>query len=154
MLDGLPNSFFGIRLSRSGFPMWPSKVHENFFPWQCPSISINWQYCRAAYDLTITNPKCYSQFKLFQIVLYQAVLIFVCDVIILLAPMPILCQLNMPTRKTVALMAIFGTGLCTPGNIRLSRDADLYPRYNRLYRPRRPLQHVGLSAQRHHGPYL
>jgi hypothetical protein len=24
-------------------------------------------------------------------------------------------------------MAIFGTGLCTPGNIRLSRDADFYP---------------------------
>ncbi|KAJ5889115.1 hypothetical protein N7504_009925 [Penicillium tannophilum] len=66
---------------------------------------------RAAFDMTVTNATCYSQFKLFQIVLYQAVLIFVSDVIILLAPMPILCQLNMPTRKIVALVAIFGTGI-------------------------------------------
>ncbi|PTU24981.1 hypothetical protein P175DRAFT_0498082 [Aspergillus ochraceoroseus IBT 24754] len=66
---------------------------------------------RAAYDLTITNGKCYSQFKLFQIVLYQAVLIFVGDLIILVAPMPILCRLNMPMRKIVALMIIFGSGI-------------------------------------------
>ncbi|KKK16667.1 hypothetical protein AOCH_001585 [Aspergillus ochraceoroseus] len=65
----------------------------------------------AAYDLTITNGKCYSQFKLFQIVLYQAVLIFVGDLIILVAPMPILCRLNMPMRKIVALMIIFGSGI-------------------------------------------
>ncbi|KAJ5779109.1 hypothetical protein N7457_006829 [Penicillium paradoxum] len=66
---------------------------------------------RAAYDLTITNGTCYSQFKIFQITLYQAVLIFVSDVIILVAPMVILCGLNMPTRKIIALMAIFGSGI-------------------------------------------
>ncbi|KAJ5371888.1 hypothetical protein N7517_003894 [Penicillium concentricum] len=48
---------------------------------------------RAAFDLTIKNPTCYSQYKLFQITLYQAVLIF------------------MPTRKVVALVAIFGSGI-------------------------------------------
>ncbi|KAJ5638377.1 hypothetical protein N7490_008256 [Penicillium lividum] len=66
---------------------------------------------RAAYDMTVTNAKCYSEFKLYQIVLYQAVLIFVADVIMLVAPMIILWQLNMPTRKIIALMAIFGTGI-------------------------------------------
>ncbi|KAJ6111846.1 hypothetical protein N7523_007907 [Penicillium sp. IBT 18751x] len=66
---------------------------------------------RAAFDLTITNATCYSQFKLFQIVLYQAVLIFVADIIMLIAPMSILCGLQMPARKIAALMAIFGTGI-------------------------------------------
>ncbi|KAJ5801560.1 uncharacterized protein N7518_003628 [Penicillium psychrosexuale] len=66
---------------------------------------------RGAYDLTVANPKCYSQYKLFQITLYQAVLIFVCDVIILIAPLVILCGLQMPTRKIIALMAIFGSGI-------------------------------------------
>ncbi|KAJ5118780.1 hypothetical protein N7526_010417 [Penicillium atrosanguineum] len=66
---------------------------------------------RAAFDLTIKNATCYSQFKLFQIVLYQAVLIFVADIIMLLAPVPILYGLQMPTRKIAALMAIFGTGI-------------------------------------------
>ncbi|KAJ5395162.1 uncharacterized protein N7487_009465 [Penicillium crustosum] len=68
----------------------------------------------ATYDLSITNPTCYSQFKLFQITLYQAVLIFVCDVIILIAPLVVLCGLQLPTRKVIALMLIFGSGLYTP----------------------------------------
>ncbi|KXG52200.1 uncharacterized protein PGRI_084840 [Penicillium griseofulvum] len=66
---------------------------------------------RAAFDMTVKNPTCYSQYKLFQITLYQAVIIFVCDIIILIAPMVILCRLQMPTRKIVALIAIFGSGI-------------------------------------------
>ncbi|KAJ5971293.1 uncharacterized protein N7479_001211 [Penicillium vulpinum] len=65
----------------------------------------------ASYDLSVKNPTCFTQYKLFQITLYQAVLIFVCDVIILLAPMAILCRLQMPTRKIIALVAIFGSGI-------------------------------------------
>ncbi|CAI7590088.1 unnamed protein product [Penicillium glandicola] len=68
---------------------------------------------RASFDLSITNATCYSQYKLFQITLYQAVLIFVCDVVMLVAPIVILCGLQMPTRKIVALMIIFGSGLYT-----------------------------------------
>ncbi|KAJ5929058.1 hypothetical protein N7454_006906 [Penicillium verhagenii] len=64
-----------------------------------------------AFDTSVTDAKCYSQFKLYQITLYQAVLIFVADVVILIAPMVILSRLNMPTRKILALMAIFGTGI-------------------------------------------
>lgn len=94
--------------------MWPSKVHEKSDLRKCLPKYINQQNYRAAYDLSITNPKCYSQFKLFQITLYQAVIIFVCDVIILIAPLVVLCGLQLPTRKVIALMLIFGSGLYTP----------------------------------------
>ncbi|KAJ5817132.1 hypothetical protein N7447_009365 [Penicillium robsamsonii] len=43
--------------------------------------------------------------------IFVKLLIFVSDVIILLAPMVILCRLQMPTRKVVALVAIFGSGI-------------------------------------------
>ncbi|KAE8151337.1 hypothetical protein BDV25DRAFT_152796 [Aspergillus avenaceus] len=66
---------------------------------------------RAAFDLTIQNPKCMSRFKLFQVTLYQAVLMFTSDIVILIAPLPILYCLKMPRRKVVALMFIFGSGL-------------------------------------------
>lgn len=71
-------------------------------------------YNRAAYDLSITDATCYSQYKLFQITLYQAVMMFLSDIVILVAPMVILCGLQMPRRKIIALMAIFGSGLYTP----------------------------------------
>ena len=107
------------------------------------TTSINQEYNRAAFDLTITTATCYSQFKLFQIVLYQAVLIFVADIIMLLAPMLILCGLQMPARKIAALMAIFGTGLY---NYATCFNTNVQFRHNRLYRPRRPVQHARLSA--------
>lgn len=66
---------------------------------------------RAAFDMSIQNANCYTSFQLYQIVLYQAVLIFVADLIILVAPIPILCGLKMPTRKIIALFAIFGSGI-------------------------------------------
>ncbi|KAL4900270.1 hypothetical protein BDW74DRAFT_188641 [Aspergillus multicolor] len=66
---------------------------------------------RAAYDRSIQDPDGFSQFTLYQITLYQAVLIFVGDLIILIAPLPILCRLRMPTRKIVALLVIFGSGI-------------------------------------------
>ncbi|OJJ03943.1 hypothetical protein ASPVEDRAFT_152368 [Aspergillus versicolor CBS 583.65] len=66
---------------------------------------------RAAFDMSIKNPNCYTRYTLYQITLYQAVLIFVGDLIMLLAPVPVLIQLKMPTRKIVALLAIFGSGI-------------------------------------------
>ncbi|KAL4746957.1 hypothetical protein BDW72DRAFT_206910 [Aspergillus terricola var. indicus] len=53
---------------------------------------------RAAYDRSIQNPDCFSQFTLYQVTLYQAVLIFVSDLIILVASLPVLCGLRMQTR--------------------------------------------------------
>ncbi|KAI9923865.1 hypothetical protein MW887_008170 [Aspergillus wentii] len=67
---------------------------------------------RGAYDLAIAaTAKCLTTFQLYQVTLYQAVLIFVTDIIILLIPMPVLCGLQMPTRKIVALMFVFSTGI-------------------------------------------
>ncbi|KAL4965726.1 uncharacterized protein BDV14DRAFT_199500 [Aspergillus stella-maris] len=66
---------------------------------------------RAAYDQSIQTADCYSTYTLYQIVLYQAVLIFVGDFVMLLAPVPILMRLKMPTKKIVGLLAIFGSGI-------------------------------------------
>ncbi|KAL4953548.1 hypothetical protein BDW69DRAFT_200097 [Aspergillus filifer] len=66
---------------------------------------------RAAYDQSIQTADCYSTYTLYQIVLYQAVLIFVGDFVMLLAPIPILMGLKMPTKKIVGLLAIFGSGV-------------------------------------------
>ncbi|KAL4940543.1 hypothetical protein BDV06DRAFT_223986 [Aspergillus oleicola] len=66
---------------------------------------------RAAYDMSIRNANCYSHFVLYRITLYQAVLIFIGDFVMLLAPIPILMGLNMPTRKIIGLLAIFGSGI-------------------------------------------
>ncbi|OQD96238.1 hypothetical protein PENVUL_c093G05183 [Penicillium vulpinum] len=91
--DCLSSPILGIRFFRFSLSMQPSEDGS------------------ASYDLSVKNPTCFTQYKLFQITLYQAVLIFVCDVIILLAPMAILCRLQMPTRKIIALVAIFGSGI-------------------------------------------
>jgi hypothetical protein len=61
--------------------------------------------------MSTKNPNCYTRYTLYQITLYQAVLIFVGDLIMLLAPVPVLIKLKMPTRKIVALLAIFGSGI-------------------------------------------
>ncbi|KAL4742468.1 hypothetical protein BDV11DRAFT_202573 [Aspergillus similis] len=66
---------------------------------------------RAAFDRSITTATCYTEFQLYQIVLYQAVLIFVADIIVLIAPLPILCGLKLPTSKIIGLLAIFGSGI-------------------------------------------
>ncbi|BCS23670.1 uncharacterized protein APUU_40114S [Aspergillus puulaauensis] len=66
---------------------------------------------RAAFDTSIKNPNCYNRYTLYKITLYQAVLIFMGDLVMLVAPVPILMGLKMPTRKIVALLAIFGSGI-------------------------------------------
>lgn len=66
---------------------------------------------RAAFDQTITNATCFSKFRLFQITLYQAVLMFAVDLAILILPMPVLISLKMPVRKTLAICLIVSTGI-------------------------------------------
>lgn len=66
---------------------------------------------RAVYTLALqTTAKCYSQFRLYQITLYQAVLMFVTDVVILVLPLPVLWNLNMPLRRRVAISMIILSG--------------------------------------------
>lgn len=43
--------------------------------------------------------------------MYQAVMLFTCDVIIFVLPFPALIQLHMGSAKKTALLLVFGSGL-------------------------------------------
>lgn len=53
---------------------------------------------------------CYSSDVAYGIFMYQAVLLFVCDIIIFLLPFPALINLNMGSAKKTALLLVFGSG--------------------------------------------
>lgn len=54
---------------------------------------------------------CFSTDITYAIFMYQAVLLFACDIIIFLLPFPALIKLNMGSRKKTALLLVFGSGL-------------------------------------------
>lgn len=53
---------------------------------------------------------CYSSDVAYGIFMYQAVLLFACDIIIFLLPFPALIKLNMGSAKKTALLLVFGSG--------------------------------------------
>ncbi|KAL2278749.1 hypothetical protein FJTKL_14200 [Diaporthe vaccinii] len=53
---------------------------------------------------------CYSSDVLYSIFMYQAVLLFACDIIIFLLPFPALIKLHMGSAKKTALLLVFGSG--------------------------------------------
>lgn len=58
------------------------------------------------------RPKhCFSTDITYAIFMYQAVVLFVCDMIIFLLPFPALVKLNMRPDKKAALLLVFGSGL-------------------------------------------
>lgn len=54
---------------------------------------------------------CFSSDVAYGIFMYQAVLLFACDIIIFLLPFPALIQLHMGSAKKTALLLVFGSGL-------------------------------------------
>lgn len=54
---------------------------------------------------------CFSSDVAYGIFMYQAVLLFACDIIIFLLPFPALINLNMGSAKKTALLLVFGSGL-------------------------------------------
>ncbi|KAI0005663.1 hypothetical protein F4779DRAFT_630078 [Xylariaceae sp. FL0662B] len=54
---------------------------------------------------------CFSSDVAYGIFMYQAVLIFACDVITLLLPFPALIKLNLSHAKSAALLVVFGSGI-------------------------------------------
>jgi hypothetical protein len=54
---------------------------------------------------------CFSSDVAYGIFMYQAVMLFACDIIIFLLPFPALVQLNMGSAKKTALLLVFGSGL-------------------------------------------
>jgi hypothetical protein len=65
---------------------------------------------RAAYTPGLPGSKCFSPNTLFGIFMFQAVTMFVTDVIILVIPMPILWRLKMRLKKRIGVMVLFGLG--------------------------------------------
>ncbi|KAH8883257.1 hypothetical protein GQ53DRAFT_787095 [Thozetella sp. PMI_491] len=69
-----------------------------------------------AYDLNfLMSPEranhCFSSDVAYGIFMYQAVVIFCCDIIMLLLPFPVLLKLHMSSAKSVALVMVFGSGI-------------------------------------------
>lgn len=54
---------------------------------------------------------CFSKDVSYGIFMYQAVMLFACDVIIFVLPFPALIQLHMGSAKKTALLLVFGSGL-------------------------------------------
>ncbi|KAL4884945.1 hypothetical protein BJY04DRAFT_181010 [Aspergillus karnatakaensis] len=76
---------------------------------------------RAAYDKSDPNFSCYSADVLMQIQLYQAILMFLIDVVIIGLPMPTIWKLQMPIRRRLTIIALFALGLiaCAAGLARI-----------------------------------
>jgi hypothetical protein len=83
---------------------------ELAFAFQCTPV-------QAAFDkaILVTNPnaKCYSSNTMFGLTMYQGVIMFVCDVIIIILPMPSIWALQLPMKKRLLLLGMFSFGLCS-----------------------------------------
>lgn len=78
------------------------------------------------YDITfIMSPDrskyCFPSMTSYAIFMYQAVLIFCCDIIMFLLPFPALMSVQLSSSKSLALLAVFGSGVvaCIAPAIRL-----------------------------------
>lgn len=66
---------------------------------------------RAAWDSTITDKKCFSADTLFDIEMYQGVLMFVVDIVIITMPIPTIWKLQMPLKNRLVIISLFSLGL-------------------------------------------
>lgn len=67
---------------------------------------------RAAYDTTLTasEKKCFSADILFDLEMYQGVLMFVIDIVIFAMPIPTIWNLQMPIQRRLVIVGVFGIG--------------------------------------------
>ncbi|KAL3466059.1 hypothetical protein BJX64DRAFT_296442 [Aspergillus heterothallicus] len=77
---------------------------------------------RAFWDKTIITAKCFSTDILFAITMYQGVLMFVCDVVIIVLPMPAIWKLQMALKKRLLVLFMFSFGFiaCVAALVRFS----------------------------------
>lgn len=67
---------------------------------------------RAAYDPPKDgNYKCFTPKTLMNIQLYQAILMFLVDVVIIVMPMPTIWKLQMPVQRRLVIMGLFALGM-------------------------------------------
>lgn len=70
---------------------------------QCVPVQATW-------DSTIVDKKCYTNETLFGLTIYQGVLMFVVDVVIIVLPMPSIWKLQMPVKRRASISALFALG--------------------------------------------
>jgi hypothetical protein len=64
----------------------------------------------AAFNKAIPHPKCLSPDVLFAITMYQGVLMFLADVVIIVLPVPAIWQLHLPMGKHLLILGMFSLG--------------------------------------------
>ncbi|KAJ5090285.1 hypothetical protein N7532_008969 [Penicillium argentinense] len=76
---------------------------------------------RAAYDKTVPGYKCFTPDTLFDIEMYQGVLMFFIDIAIITMPIPTIWKLQMPIQRRLSIIGVFSLGLvaCAVGLARL-----------------------------------
>ncbi|KAI9045134.1 uncharacterized protein KD926_009548 [Aspergillus affinis] len=81
---------------------------------QCSPVS-------AAYDKTVPNYKCFPSDTMFDIEMYQGVLMFAVDLAIFALPIPTIWKLQMPLKRRLTIIGLFALGLvaCVAGLARL-----------------------------------
>ncbi|KAL4940849.1 hypothetical protein BDV06DRAFT_13694 [Aspergillus oleicola] len=76
---------------------------------------------RAAWDKSDPNYKCFSSDALMKIQLYQAILMFLIDCVIIIMPMPTIWRLQMPIQRRLVIIGLFALGFiaCAAGLARI-----------------------------------
>ena len=65
----------------------------------------------------IPGSKCFSPNAIFAILMTQGIMIFITDVVIIVLPMKIIWDMNMPLKKRIAVMFLFGLGKLETANV-------------------------------------
>lgn len=77
-------------------------------------LILQCQPVRAAYDKTLVHFKCFSKNALFAIEMYQGVLMFAIDIVIIVLPIPTIWNLQMPIQRRVSIIGLFALGELFP----------------------------------------
>lgn len=86
---------------------------------------------RAAYAPPANGDyKCFTAKTLMNIQLYQAILMFLVDVVIIVMPMPTIWKLQMPVQRRLVIMGLFALGMETL--CRCFKDVKLTGYFDRL----------------------
>ncbi|KIA75463.1 hypothetical protein HK57_00046 [Aspergillus ustus] len=86
------------------------------------TLALQCKPVRAFWDKTIITGECFTNETMFAITMYQGVLMFVCDVVIIVLPMPAIWKLQMALRKRLLVLFMFSFGFvaCVAALVRFS----------------------------------
>ncbi|KAL2814269.1 hypothetical protein BJX63DRAFT_442528 [Aspergillus granulosus] len=86
------------------------------------TLALQCKPVRAFWDKTIVTGKCFTNDTMFAITMYQGVLMFVCDVVIIVLPMPAIWKLQIALKKRLLVLFMFSFGFiaCIAALVRFS----------------------------------